>query len=88
MAKYKIEISSTAEKSLKKIPKKDISKIVEAIQLLAISPFPSGSRKLQGEEGVFRIRQGNYRIIYEVVDKKLVILVLKIGHRKEVYKAK
>ena len=88
MAKYKIEISSTAEKSLKKIPQKDISKIIEAIQQLAISPFPSGSRKLRGEEGIFRIRQGNYRIIYEVVDKKLIILILKIGHRKEVYKVK
>ena len=88
MAKYKIEISSSAEKSLKKIPKKDISKIVEAIQKLAISPFPDGSRKLRGEEGAYRIRQGNYRIIYEVIEKKLIILVLKLGHRKEVYKTK
>ena len=86
MANYRIEITATAEKSLKKIPKKDIQKIVEAIQVLAISPFPEGCRKLKGEEDVYRVRQGNYRIIYEVIDKKLIVLVLKIGHRKDIYK--
>ncbi len=86
MANYKIEITSTAEKSLKKIPKKDIGKVVEAIQILAISPFPSGCRKLKGEEDVYRVRQGNYRIIYDILDTKLIVLVLKIGHRKDIYK--
>lgn len=86
MANYKVEITTSAEKSLKKIPKKDIAKIVEAIQILAISPFPEGCRKLKGEEDVYRVRQGNYRIIYEVVENKLIILVLKIGHRKDIYK--
>ena len=86
MANYKIEITASAEKSLKKIPKKDLEKVVEAIQVLAISPFPSGCRKLKGEEDVYRVRQGNYRIIYEVIDNKLIVLVLKIGHRKDIYK--
>lgn len=86
MANYKIEITASAEKSLKKIPKKDLEKVVEAIQVLAISPFPSGCRKLKGEEDVYRVRQGNYRIIYEVIDSKLIVLVLKIGHRKDIYK--
>lgn len=86
MANYKIEITASAEKSLKKIPKRDIEKVVEAIQVLAISPFPSGCRKLKGEEDVYRVRQGNYRIIYEVIDYKLIVLVLKIGHRKDIYK--
>lgn len=86
MANYKIEITATAEKSLKKIPKKDILKIVEAIQILGITPFPEGCRKLRGEEDVYRVRQGNYRIIYEVIDNKLIVLVLKIGHRKDIYK--
>ena len=86
MANYRIEISSTAEKSLKKIPKKDITKIIEAIQILAINPYPDNSRKLAGEENAFRIRQGNYRIIYEVLGKKLLILILKIGHRKDIYR--
>ena len=86
MANYKIEITATAEKSLKKIPKKDIQKIVEAIQILAISPFPEGCRKLKGEEDVYRVRQGIYRIIYEVIENKIIVLVLKIGHRKDIYK--
>ena len=86
MANYKIEITASAEKSLKKIPKKDLEKVVEAIEVLAISPFPSGCRKLKGEEDVYRVRQGNYRIIYEVIDSKLIVLVLKIGHRKDIYK--
>ena len=86
MANYKIEVTSTAEKSLKKIPKKDIQKIVEAIQVLAISPFPEGCRNLKGEEDAYRVREGKYRIIYEVIDNKLIVLVLKIGNRKDFYK--
>jgi len=86
MASYSIAISSTAEKALKKIPKKDVQKIIEAIQILGINPFPDGHRKLSGEENSYRIRQGNYRIIYEVDGKKLLILIFKTGHRKEIYK--
>jgi mRNA interferase RelE/StbE len=86
VANYRIEISSSAEKSLKKIPKKDINKIIESIQVLAINPYPDGCRKLAGEENTFRIRQGHYRIIYEVEGKKLLILILKIGHRKDIYR--
>lgn len=87
MAKYKLSISSSAEKKLKKIPKKDLVKVIEKIQSLSINPLPEGCRKLSGEENVYRVRQGNYRIIYEIENKKLIILVLKIGHRKDVYKA-
>ncbi len=86
MANYKIEISSTAEKSLKKIPKRDLIKIIESIQILSINPFPEGCRKLAGEDNVYRIRQGDYRIIYEVEGKKLIVLVLKIGHRRDIYR--
>lgn len=86
MANYKVNISATAEKSLKKIPKKDIIKVVELIQMLGIRPYPVGCRKLSGEEDVYRVRQGNYRVIYEVLEHELVILVLKIGNRKNVYR--
>jgi mRNA interferase RelE/StbE len=48
--------------------------------------LPEGCRKLKGEEDVYRVRKGNYRIIYEVTEKKLIVLVLKIGHRKDIYK--
>ena len=86
MENYKVKISSTAEKSLKKIPKKDLVKIIELIQILAIRPYPQGCRKLSGEDNVYRVRQGNYRVIYEIIDNELIILVLKVGHRKDVYK--
>ncbi len=86
MANYRIEFSSTAEKVLKKIPKKDLIKIIESIQILAINPFPDGCRKLAGEEGTYRVRQGTYRIIYEVEGKNLKVLILKIGHRKDIYR--
>ena len=86
MANYRIEFSSTAEKALKKIPKKDLIKIIESIQILAINPFPEGCRKLSSEEGTYRIRQGTYRIIYEVEGKNLKVLILKIGHRKDIYR--
>ena len=86
MAKYKIVISSSAEKSLKKIPKKDVKRIVDAMERLAFHPFPFWSRKLAGYDKVFRIRIGYYRVIYEVEGQKLLILVLKIGHRKDVYR--
>jgi mRNA interferase RelE/StbE len=86
MANYRIEFSSTAEKAFKKLPKKDLIKIIESIQILAINPFPEGCRKLAGEEGIYRVRQGTYRIIYEVEGKNLKVLILKIGHRKDIYR--
>ena len=86
MAKYKIVISSSAEKSLKKFQKKDIQRIVVALQRLAVHPYPAGSRKLSGYEDVFRIRIGKYRVIYEVEGKKILILVLKMVHRKDIYR--
>jgi mRNA interferase RelE/StbE len=54
------------------------------IQSLSIDPYPSGCRKLTGEDSVYRVRQGNYRILYEVKSKKLIILILKIAHRKDI----
>lgn len=86
MENYKVKISSTAEKSLKKIPKKDLVKIIELIQILGIRPFPQGCRKLSGEDNIYRVRQGNYRVIYEVFEGELIVLVLKVGHRKDIYK--
>ena len=86
MAGYNILISASAEKALKKIPKKDRIKIVRLIQTLAVSPLPQGVRQLIDEQSVYRVRQGNYRVIYELKNKKLIILILKIGHRKDVYR--
>lgn len=86
MANYKIELSESVLKSLKRIPKKEVSKIIEKIQILGINPFPEGCRKLKDLHGVYRVRQGKYRIIYEVHENRLIVIVLKIGHRKDIYK--
>ncbi len=85
MARYSIEISRTAEKQLKKLNRDDQRRVVKAIVALADDPHPRGSRKLTGCEDVFRIRVGQYRVLYSVSGKKLVIIILKIGHRKDVY---
>jgi len=86
MTKFKIQISASAKKSLIKIPKKDLVKLIELIQTLAIQPYPPGTRKITGEENTYRVRQGRYRVIYEVDGKKLLILIFKIGNRKDIYK--
>lgn len=86
MPRYDLLISHSAEKTLKKLPKKDITRIVTTIEKLAIDPRPQGCRKLSGETDTYRVRVGVYRVIYEIEERILRILVLKIGHRKDVYR--
>lgn len=86
MAKYKIFITRSAEKALKKIPKSKITKILAAISGLSFDPYPLGARKLTGYSNIFRIRVQNYRIIYEIIDDKVIIKILKTGHRRDVYR--
>jgi mRNA interferase RelE/StbE len=86
MAKYKIEVSATAERQLKKIRREDTIRILRSISLLAGEPRPSGCRKLSGYDDIYRIRIGHYRVIYEIDGKRIIIVILKIGHRREVYR--
>ncbi len=86
MARYSIEISRTAEKQLKKLDPDDQHRVAKTIVALADDPHPQGSRKLTGYEDVFRVRVGSYRVLYSVSGKQLVIIVLKIGHRKDVHR--
>jgi mRNA interferase RelE/StbE len=86
MASFEIEISRTAERQLKKLAEEDQLRMVRAVLALAGQPRPRGSRKLTGYDDVFRIRVGRFRVLYSVSDARLVILVLKIGHRKDVYR--
>jgi mRNA interferase RelE/StbE len=83
---FKIEISKSAKKALRQITKDERSKISQRIDSLTRNPRPIGYEKLKGEEDLYRIRSGDYRIIYNIKDKILCILILKIGHRKDVYK--
>jgi mRNA interferase RelE/StbE len=85
VANYKVLIKPSAVKELESIPKKDRQRITTKIGSLANNPRPSGCQKLSGQER-YRVRQGNYRIVYEIQDKELIVLVVKIGDRKDVYK--
>ena len=86
MARYKIEISQSAERQLKKLRREDLLRVVKAMLALGDDPHPKGSRKLTGYDDVFRIRAGQYRILYSVSGRKLIIIILKIGQRKDVYR--
>ena len=86
MAKYKILIKPSAAKEIEKISRKaDRRRIIERIKAFANDPRPPGSQKLSGNER-YRLRQGPYRIIYAIGDDELVVYVVKIGHRKNVYR--
>jgi mRNA interferase RelE/StbE len=81
--KYTIEIDNTALKKLKKLPKKVRDSIIQAIDELADTPKPKGYKKLKGShKNKFRIRQGNYRIVYKIENSMLKILIIDLGHRK------
>lgn len=86
MAKYKIEIAQSAEKALYRLPKDTLKRILKKILELAENPFPAGVRKLSGMEHTFRVRIGSHRVIYDVYEKIITIIILKIGHRKDVYR--
>ena len=85
MVNYKILIKPSAVKELNKIPKKELSKITDKINSLSHDPRPSECEKLAAQNA-YRIRQGSYRIIYTIEDDKLIILVIKVGHRRDVYR--
>jgi mRNA interferase RelE/StbE len=81
---YQLLIEKQVHKQLDKIPSPDYEKIKTAIVELAINPRPTGYKKLKGRDG-YRIRQGNYRIVYEIQDQILTVLILAAGHRKDIY---
>ena len=86
MASYRIEVSTTAERQIRKLPRVDQIRVVRSIQTLAREPRPSGCRKLSGYDDVFRVRVGRYRVLYSIQDRRLIIIVLKVGDRKDVYR--
>jgi mRNA interferase RelE/StbE len=86
MASFSVEVSATAEKQIRKLQRPDRIRVLRAIQGLADDPRPSGCRRLAGVDDVWRIRVGVVRVIYSVVDRALIVIVLKVGHRKDVYR--
>ena len=87
MASYRVVFRKSVKKDLAKIPKKDVQKIIKAIGALSEEPRPPQARKLSGQE-YYRLRQGSYRILYSIEDEVLVVAVVKVRHRRDVYKNK
>ena len=86
MTTFRIQISRTAERQLKQLPIDGRERVVRAVRTLADDPFPRGCRKLTGYDDVYRIRVGPYRVLYSVNAGALIVIVLKVGHRKNVYR--
>jgi len=84
--KYFVEFRPAVLKSLKRLPKKDLRRIKKRVDDLAENLPDPNTTKMKGHDSFHKIRSGDYRIIYEIHDDRLVILVVKIGHRKDVYK--
>ena len=85
MEPYRVIVKQSVSKDLKKIPKKDVKRILAAIQTLAQNPRPPQSKKLSGQER-YRLRQGNYRILYSIEEDRAIVCVVKVGDRRDVYR--
>jgi mRNA interferase RelE/StbE len=85
MASYRIAFKQSVAKDLRQIPKKDIQRILKRIDSLKDDPRPTGVEKLSGDEK-YRIRQGNYRILYMIEDEIITVTIVEVGHRRDVYR--
>ena len=85
MARYELRFKVSITKDLRNIPKANVARILSRIRSLSSDPRPPGSQQLTGDER-YRIRQGNYRILYSILDEQVVVEIVKVGHRKAVYR--
>jgi len=85
MGKYRIEVKKSAETELRNIPRKELTRILDRISSLADDPHPKGSLKLTNKEW-YRLRIGNYRVLYSVKDHILTVYIVKVGHRQNIYR--
>ncbi|HSH61884.1 MAG TPA: type II toxin-antitoxin system RelE/ParE family toxin [Acidimicrobiales bacterium] len=86
MSRYRVEIARRAVRALAALPRREQQRVRAAIDLLADNPRPPGCTKLTGEDAAYRVRVGVYRIVYEVLDDLLLVHVVRVGHRRDVYK--
>lgn len=84
--RYRVELNEQARRELAALPKDAQARIRAKVQALADDPRPPGSKKMEGEDNLYRIRVGVYRVLYRVHDDVLLVLVVKIGHRGDVYR--
>jgi mRNA interferase RelE/StbE len=86
MRKYKVLFKPSADRALQKLSRDVQRRIIGDVAMLAHDPRPAGTVKLAGDDNLWRIRIGNYRVVYEIHDERLVVLVLRVAHRKDVYR--
>ena len=86
MARYSVQLAPSAERDLAALDKPVQRRVAARIDALAENPRPAGVAKLQGEANAWRIRVGDYRIVYQIQDEVLLILVVNVGHRREIYR--
>lgn len=87
MSQYEVEVARRAVKALARLPRREQQRIRAAIDLLADEPRPPGCVALKAEDRAYRVRVGDHRIIYEVHDDRLVVQVVRVGHRRDVYRS-
>ena len=83
---YSVQLAPVAKRQLRKLDRSIQERVVRRLEKLEKDPRPPGVEKLEGDESTYRIRMGEYRIVYEIQEKVLVVLVLKVGHRREIYR--
>lgn len=88
MSNYRLDFSPTAARQLRKLDTAARRRVQAAIELLADNPRPPGAKKLVGGDGEWRVRTGDYRIVYEIQDQVLLVLVLAVGHRRDIYRTR
>ena len=88
MPGYKVSLKPSADRQLRKLPVAAQRRIVVEVAVLALDPRPPGVVKLAGDENLWRIRIGDYRVVYEIHDERLIVLVLRVANRRDVYRRK
>ena len=84
---FRIEWKKSTKKDVRKLPPSEVNRILSAVEELADNPFPHGSEKLAGSECAYRIRVGDYRVVYEVVPAAKLVEIQRVRHRKDVYRS-
>jgi mRNA interferase RelE/StbE len=82
---YRVEFAPLARRQIKKLPREVQKRIIERVEELALSPRSAGVTKLVSEENLYRVRIGEYRAVYQIRDRELIVLIVKVGHRREIY---